>query len=116
VQVGRALTFFKTGKFEIDNSPTNHFSADNYGDQVVRVTVPGAHGQYKKVKEKCATAFLSTVEHFNKDRWTYIRRESTGFLPNKKKGRAVQNASGAGSDGIEFVDEEEDIVLLSDKE
>ena len=113
-QVGRALGFFKTGNFEIDNSPVNHFSADNFGDRVLRIEVPGARGKYKKVKDKRATSFVPSIESFDEERWATLLDEAKHYLP-KKKGRAVpQSTSRASSDGIELAAEEEDIVILSD--
>jgi hypothetical protein len=114
MQVGRALGFFKSGTFEIDNSPTNYFSADNFGDQVLRVEVPGTRGKYKKVKDKRATAYVPSIESFDEKRWALIIDEAKDYVPKKKSRAALQSTSRASSDVIELGSEEEDIVVLSD--
>lgn len=112
-QVGRALGFFKTGKFMMDSSAAHHFSADNYSDRVQHIEVRGARGRYRKIKEKRATAFIPSVKAFDEGRWTKILAEAREYLPERKKSHARSTSYGSSEVEVEI---EEDIMLISDED
>lgn len=111
-QVGWALTLHKMGSSDNASNSETHFSADNYGDKVVRVK--GSNGRYKHILEKRSTGFVSTIKAWNEERWDEILSEAKEFLPDKKRKGQVRSASQASLDAVDI--EIEDFVIMSDEE
>ena len=97
----------------MDNSAAHHFSADNYSDRVQHVEVRGAHGRYRKIKEKRATTFIPSVKAFDEERWAKILAEAREWLPERKKSRPRSLSHASSEVEIEI---EEDIMLISDED
>ena len=95
----------------MSNSET-HFSADNYGDKVVRIK--GSNGRYKHIPEKCSMGFVSTIKAWNQEQWDEILSEAKEFLPDKKRKGQARSASRASSDAVDV--EIKDFVMMSDEE
>jgi hypothetical protein len=97
-----------------DNSSNadTHFSADNYGDKVVRIK--GSNGRWKHIPEKRATGFVSTIKAWNQERWDDFISEAKEFFPDKKKKGRAQSASRASSEAVDV--DVDDFVMMSDEE
>jgi hypothetical protein len=97
-----------------DNSSNadTHFSADNYGDKVVRIK--GSNGRWKHIPEKRATGFVSTIKAWNQERWDDFISEAKEFFPDKKKKGRARSASRASSEAVDV--DVDDFVMMSDEE
>jgi hypothetical protein len=104
--VGHALSCYTTGLLKQDHTPAGRFSADNYGDRVERVEIPGGRGKFKQRRDNCATQYVATVKAFKEDRWNDIFEISRGLI----QGGGNHAPPRASSEDIVM----EDIILLSD--
>jgi hypothetical protein len=107
--VGHALSCYTTGLLKQDHTPAGRFSADNYGDRVERVEIPGGRGKFKQRRDNRATQYVATVKAFKEDRWNDIFEISRGLMTQKRKSRPSLSSRASSEDIVM-----EDIILLSD--
>lgn len=115
MQVEHAFKSWTTGAYMKNTSPKGYFSADNYGDKVVKVS--GKDGRVKHVNNRRATQYAPTINAFKTRHWESIMstvRDILGESGNKRK-RSKSVSSRASSEfNMDEVDAEEDYILISD--
>jgi hypothetical protein len=115
MQVEHAFKSWSTGAYIKITSPKGYFSADNYGDKIVKVT--GKDGRAKHVNNRRATQYAPTINAFKNRHWESILntvRDILGEDGNKRK-RSKSVSSRASSEfDLDEVDADEDYILISD--
>ncbi|KAJ6608161.1 hypothetical protein B0H10DRAFT_2227081 [Mycena sp. CBHHK59/15] len=103
--VQRSLQFWKTGMLVIPCKNEGHFSIDNWGD----ISTQGSDGKIKKIRR--ATFFCATLATWDDGRWQQLCAAADEWVEKKK--RAI-TSSRATSEAEDLVEEEEDVIIVSD--
>ncbi|KAJ6549175.1 hypothetical protein B0H10DRAFT_2243012 [Mycena sp. CBHHK59/15] len=103
--VQRSLQFWKTGMLVIPCKNEGHFSIDNWGD----ISTQGSDGKIKKIRR--ATFFCATLATWDDGRWQQLRAAADEWVEKKKQ---AITSSRATSEAEDLVEEEEDVIIVSD--
>jgi len=68
------------GLLKQDHTPAGCFSADNYGNKVEHVEIPGGHRKFKQRRDNHAMQYIATVKAFKGDCWNDIFKISWGLM------------------------------------
>jgi len=87
LQVGRALSFWKSGVYEPPKSSSQFFSSNNFGDKYHN-QIKTKDGKSIKVRkqERRATRFVKTLKSFNDETWLIVFERAQEFVVTKRKG------------------------------
>ncbi|KIM41783.1 hypothetical protein M413DRAFT_410062 [Hebeloma cylindrosporum] len=113
--VEHAFKSWTTGAYVKITSPKGYFSADNYGDKIMKVA--GKDRRTKHVNNRRATQYTPTINAFKDHHWNSILsavRDILGENGNKRK-RSKSASSRASSEfDMDEVEADKDYILLSD--
>ncbi|KAF8875842.1 hypothetical protein BD779DRAFT_1475902 [Infundibulicybe gibba] len=112
--VEHALGFWTSGAFVADTSPSQHFSADNWGDTVKQRKASTSSDKTGTYKVRHATKYLASVKNFKPDQWKYIFDEAEEYIVERRRKKKRNPPTKAGPDSAIIIDEDDDIVLVSD--
>lgn len=88
-QLEFALTHWSSGKLSIPTSTDGHFSAENWGDKLVR----DPRQPKKTIKQVKVLAHFEHVKQFSEDRWETILDGARVHLKKRKQKVKLQHAN-----------------------